>query len=306
MAWRFRWAAPGVAIADAYAMNIVRYRTLLGASGPPYNAVNEEQPFRPGSYLKTVTVDEAEVQLTMLLKGVNSRELWQSMATLPALFNPTKTDNEGNFGGRLLVSTPANNSSRFLDCICLSGFKLDEATLLPKSVEATLTFYANYPYWQSSTTNTSEGTPFGNSPQWFPIYPLILGGGNQNFVDVTVTNAGDVPAYPTITINGPAGNPQITNQTANANVAGSGNFSLTANGGLMLANNAQSVVIDMFNRTVIRNNGDSEINKLLYSANFWSLLPGQNTIRFRINGPPNPTAATRISISWRDTYSSIM
>ncbi|MAN76864.1 MAG: hypothetical protein CML24_06645 [Rhizobiales bacterium] len=306
MPFRFRWAAPGVTIENAYAMNIVRYRTLIGASGPPYNVVNEEQPFRAGSYLKTITVDDTEVDLTMLIKGTNQRELWQTLATLPPLFNPTATDANGNFGGRLLVQTPASGLSKFLSCVCLSGFKINEDSLLPKSVEATLSFYANYPYWQSSIENDSRGNPFGRNPEWFPMFPIILGGGAENYVDIRVTNNGDVPAYPTITISGPCGNPQITNQTLNQKVSGSGNFSLTANGGLTLNNNTQSVTINMLNRTVIRNNGASEINKLRYSANFWALAPGENTIRFRINGPPAPTASTSISIKWRDTYSGIM
>lgn len=306
MAWNFRWAAPGVAINAAYVMDVVRYRSLIGASGPPYNAVNEEQPFRPGSFLKTVTVDESEVDLTMLIQGTSSRNLWQTLRTLPPLFNPLNTNADGSFGGKLLVSTPADGLSRFLSCICLSGFKIDESSLQQKSVEATLSFYGNYPYWQSSISNTSEGTPFGKKPKWFPIFPLILGGGTENYVDVTVTNAGDIPAFPTIVINGPAGGIQITNQTLNASVPGSGNFSLTANGGLVLNNSTQNVTIDMFNRTVVRNNGDSEIDKLLYTANFWALAPGDNIIRFRVNGPPSATSNTRISITWRDTYTSIM
>jgi hypothetical protein len=303
MAWNFRWAAPGVAIADAYGMDVVRYRSLIGASGPPYNVVNEEQPFRPGSYLKTITVDEAEVDLTMLLKGTSQTNLWQSLALLPPLFNPTATDADGNFGGRLLVSTPASGLSRFLSCVCLSGFKIDEASLLQKSVEATLTFYANYPYWQASIASESQGTPFGKKPKWFPLFPLLLGGGAENYVDITVTNNGDVPAYPTITIRGPGSQPKVTNRTL---PTGTGLFPLTANGGVVLSNNTQSITIDMLNRTVIRNNGNSEINKLAYTGTFWALTPGQNVIRIRMDGVPAVSASTSISITWRDTYSSIM
>lgn len=299
MAWRFRWAAPGVAIDDAYSMDVVRYRSLIGASGPPYNVIDEEQPFRAGSYLKTISVDESEVDLTMLVKGTNPQNLWQTLGTLPVLFNPTNTNAAGNFGGRLLVSTPASGLSRFLECVCLSGFKIDEDTLQQNSVEATLTFYANYPYWQSSLTSTSSGSPFGGAPQWFPIFPLILGGGAQNYVDITVTNTGDAPAFPIITITGPGSQPKVTNQT----LGDAGLFPLTSNGGVVLTNNTQSITIDMFNRTVLRNNGVSEINKLAYQGTFWALAPGANTIRIRVD---DPTAATMITISWRNTFTSII
>lgn len=303
MAWRFRWAAPGVTIADAFPMDVVRYRSLLGASGPPYNVVSEEQPFRPGSFLKTITVDDAEVDLTMIIKGTSSQDLWSNMAGLPALFNPTRTNSSGEFGGRLLVSTPASSASRFLDCVCISGFMVDQSTLQQNMIEANLTFHANYPYWQSSQESSSAGTPFGKRPEWFPIFPLILGGLNQNFVEVTVTNNGDVPAFPTIILRGPAGNPKITNKTL---PSGTGFFPLTANGGLHLQNNTQSVTIDMLNRTVVRNNGVNEVSKLALSGTFWALAPGQNTIRFNITGPPNPSGSTSITILWRDTYSTII
>lgn len=302
MAWRFRWAAPGVTIANAYVMDVVRYRSLLGSSGPPYNVVNEEQPFRPGSFLKTITVDEAEVDLTMLIQAPSSQNLWDTLSDLPILFNPRNTDANGNFGGRLLISTPKDITSKFLRCVCLSGFRYDPASLQETSVEATLSFYANYPYWLASQSQTITGNPFGNKPEWFPFFPIVLGGDAETFVDLQLTNNGDAPAFPTITITGPGDNPRITNQTQ---PAGLGYFPLTANGGLSLVDNTQSVVIDMFNRTVLINNdpNNSAISYLSYQGTFWTLLPGDNTVRFRID---NATADTEISITWNDTYSTIM
>jgi hypothetical protein len=316
--WRFRWLAPGVPAGtnfeNAFSFDVIQMQTFTGASGPPYNIVTEEQPFRPGSYLKTITVDDAQVFLTAIFMAGSSESLWKKLSPLPVLFNPTRTNNQGEYGGRLIVNNPnvkpsAGRYARSLNCVCLSGFKIDESTLYDNIVRANLEFYATYPYWESVHLSESITQLYGKNKKFFPLAPSVPGGvpwfgsAPGNYVEIPLVNNGDVPAYPTIEITGPCGAIRIFNQAFGG---GEADFKLTANGGVSLTTNTQKLTIDMFNRTVRRNtqSNPNQINKLTYDSTFFPLKPGSNTIRIEVAGTTQPT--TQAKINWRDTFSGVI
>ena len=95
----------------------------------------------------------------------------------------------------------------------------------------------------------------------FDIAPTIGG-------SVTVTNSGNIEAWPTILLSGPATSPAISNQTT-------GKILTFSNIGLAAGS---SITIDMKNRTIYSGTQNYFQYKTT-ASDFWSLAPGSNKIK---------------------------
>lgn len=95
--------------------------------------------------------------------------------------------------------------------------------------------------------------------------PWIFAGGSGG--DTTVTNNGNSIAYPVITLYGPLTSPRLTNLTTGEAIA----LSLTIDSG-------SSVVIDMYNRTVIQGGITNRVPNMTSDSVFWGLLAGANEL----------------------------
>jgi hypothetical protein len=253
----------------------VRYRSFLGGSAPPFSAVTEELPLTPGSYLKYVNTGSRQLDLTMLVRAPNDIALWNLLTVLPRIFDPIKTTPEGNLVlGKLRVTIP-NGITREVLCICSSGFKINEDSLLPNAVEATLTFFAPNPYFRSLNSKNFGGTIIGNSPKWFPIFPLVLGS-SANTAELTIQNDGETDAYPTWIVRGTGVNPVLKNMETGKVL------DLSANGGVIL-NAGQSITINTENRTIRRGNVNL-IPRMTLESSFWPLVPGSNRVQITMDG----------------------
>lgn len=104
-----------------------------------------------------------------------------------------------------------------------------------------------------------------------------------------ITNNGDQPSHPVITIDDPATNPRVTNA---ADAARFVEYVGSVGGG-------ESLVIDMANATVTKN-GVSVMDSLNASSQFWSLLPGSNSVTYARTAGSGTTTA---SVAYRDAYS---
>lgn len=82
----------------------------------------------------------------------------------------------------------------------------------------------------------------------------------------TVTNAGNGPAYPTITFTGPLTNPRLLNVTTNREVA----FTYTIAAG-------SSVIVDVKAKTITEA-GVNRYNKRTSTSKWWMLQPGNNSL----------------------------
>lgn len=137
------------------------------------------------------------------------------------------------------------------------------------------------------------------------IYPFDAGGMAIPFavpLDISanaststpLNNAGNVDAYPTITINGPIEDPTIVNETQGQTM----NLVHTLTSG-------QYIVIDTVNRTVLYYSslGATPVNvREEVTGDFITLAPGDNIVKLTLG---SFSTTGNIQFSWRDSYSGI-
>ena len=121
------------------------------------------------------------------------------------------------------------------------------------------------------------------------IYPQIYGAstGGQ---DICV-NAGDAETFPVIYLNGAISNPIIQNVTNGRYIE----LSLTLGA-------SDQVVIDMKNKTIIKNGNTSVISNKTSPSQFFWLEKGNNTIKFFTSSGAD---TGNMQIQWRDAYLGI-
>lgn len=107
----------------------------------------------------------------------------------------------------------------------------------------------------------------------------------------TLTNDGNISAYPTITITGPVTNPTLINEQTGETL------DLT----YTLTTADESIVIDTLRRTVIyyATSGGSPVNvRGAMAGDFITLQPGDNTVKLVLAS----TSDGKATFSWRDSY----
>jgi len=110
-------------------------------------------------------------------------------------------------------------------------------------------------------------------------------------VNNIVTNEGSEITDPIFTITGPGTGFTIRNETLDKEIVLS----------TVLADNTEQIIIDVKNRTV-----ETEIGGNIYpdlTGEFWSLIPGENELRFFVGTGLTPD--TNLNISYRDAYGGI-
>ena len=129
----------------------------------------------------------------------------------------------------------------------------------------------------------------------FPItFPITFGSSSGG--SGLATNAGTLPASPTITITGPCINPVITNSATGERFG----LSLTLVAGDL-------VTIDCKNRTVVQGTVSglggvtNRMGAKTANSTFFDILPGDNTILFSADTYDTGTA----TLSFRDAYAGI-
>jgi len=113
---------------------------------------------------------------------------------------------------------------------------------------------------------TSLSLPQSGGVTFQITFPITFGASSGG--SATVTNSGSVESSPIVTINGPAINPVVSNDTTGQSLG----LNLTLVSG-------DQVVIDMDNATILQGSTNRMGSKTT-SSRFWLLAPGNNTIRF--------------------------
>lgn len=153
---------------------------------------------------------------------------------------------------------------------------------------ATIEFYSVDPRIESNTLGSDSTTlaSAGGGLNFNATAPFTFGavsvGGTLN-----LANAGNFDAAPTITITGPVTNPAIESITQDKTLS----FTITLATG-------ETLVIDTEERTVLLGGTASRYNTLDTDAEWFTLQPGNNEIRFQA---ATTTAAT-MDITWRSAW----
>ena len=120
------------------------------------------------------------------------------------------------------------------------------------------------------------------------IYDVDYGGGS-NILSTTISNAGWVDTYPTVSIYGPIVNPVIGNSTQNATLSFTVNLSAS-----------DVLEVDLYNK-LITLNGNPARNLLTSGTSTWfSAQPGNNIFTFF--GTGTLAGTTRAVVEWQSAY----
>ncbi len=154
----------------------------------------------------------------------------------------------------------------------------------------TLAFRAADPYWADGAESSLIATIDSTAYKWFPFLPLVLGASDV-FAAVTITNAGDVDAWPVITAVGPGQELRATNETTGQ----TWNFTGTIAAGSTL------VVDHRPGHKSARLDGFNAFGRLGDASVLWPLVPGPNRISI---GFASGTAASKVTFAWRNRWLS--
>lgn len=162
------------------------------------------------------------------------------------------------------------------------------------SKEFLLSLVAADPRIYGQATKTAESIAIallGAAFDW--VFDVSFGGGSGAQRELAAANDGSYQTPPVFRITGPITSPRLKNGQSLEELK------LTANGGLVLAA-GEWVDVDMASRTVTRNTGATEYDKVLFpGTTWWYLNPGNTTVSLFGSAF---TSATRLDATWRDAW----
>jgi hypothetical protein len=189
----------------------------------------------------------------------------------------TLTVVQGAYAGRQLV------------CVYETGLEAFQEDF-PGLGLGNLAFRAAEPYWQDAVEHSIGSVALDDSHHWFPFLPLILGP-SDIFAALTITNTGDVDAWPVITATGPGLSLTVTNTTTG--------FGWTFDGQI---DAGSTLVVDHRpGHKAVRLDGVNAFSRLTDTSTLFPLVPGPNAITIEMD---QPTAPSSVTFAWRDRWLS--
>lgn len=254
---------------------------MQGRYMPPVEFIEDDIPGQDGSRLREVRVRPREVALPIDVLTPDTATLRVQMRALMRAFFPQRGE------GRLRVLS-ADGTTRELWCRYRQGLELSEAFEAGLGAQRTVVVLrAADPFWHDLTPTSLTFT--SSAPVNFlgdPFLPVKLSS-DSILGEQTVTNDGDVLAWPTWTVKGPATSVMLTNVTTGEVLDLP--VALTA---------AQSVTIDTrpLIKTVKRDDGTNLFGSLTDVSSLWAIgADGPTTIRIAVAGS---TAETFVTLTY--------
>lgn len=155
----------------------------------------------------------------------------------------------------------AGNVYRLLGEVLPSSMPLSD----PRHSAFFIDFLCHSQYIEAYTASSLQITPLTRGGFVLPVtVPIVFSAGTGG--GGTATNAGDAPAKPVITLDGPLTNPRITNATTGEYIA------LTVS-----ISDGEQYVIDMLERSIVQGGVTNRMGKK-GGGSFWALASGANDI----------------------------
>lgn len=270
---------------------------VAGRFMPPFQMVEDEIPFQPGARLRRVKTKVREVVLPMIFRGVDEADLREVMRAWAVRFSPDRgpgvlratgpvigTDIAELFLDEAPVITDPLVETRDLNCIYTGGLEAVEDLRGTKGLtwqKVVAVFRAHDPYWYDAddTTALFELPP---AVPFFPFFPLTLSS-SEVVATVTLTNDGDVEAWPVWTITGPCAEGFKLRNVTTGDVT-------TVEAEIF---DGQTVEIDTRPgyKTVTRYDGANLFGYLSDDSSLWPLAVGDNEIRVEVTEASHDTNA---------------
>lgn len=223
----------------------------------------------------------------------------ERLATIPVVLPGPQTDRDELRrwaraldpvkGEGTLTVVQGDHAGRQLVCAYEAG--LDSfAEEYPSLGLTTLAFRAADPYWQDATEQSLVATIDSTAFTWFPFLPLVLGSSDV-FAAATITNTGDVDAWPIVKVTGPGTDLNVTNQTTGLTWHFTGSI---AAGSILIVDTRPG-------HKSARLDGVNVFGRLSDDSVLWPLVPGPNRISI---GFASGTAASKVEFTWRNRWLS--
>lgn len=257
---------------------------LVGRFMPTIAFTEDEIPFQAGSLLRNVKVKARDIDIPLLIKADSEIALRQKIRDCLRMFDPQRGD------GRIRVST-VDGSQREIYCRYSGGMEGKEDRNFKGLVwmNLILVFHAFDPYWYDSSTIIQNFTLNDSPGSFFPILPLQLASSTV-FADTTISNTGDVEAWPEWIVEGPCDSIVLNNLTT-------GDVTSLA----VSLDIGETITIDTrpFQKTITKNDGTNLFYTMSDDSSLWSFQTGDNSIQLELS---NATADSQIQLSYRNRY----
>lgn len=259
----------------------VRFTVERGAMGrmmPPVDVWEDIVPLTPGSRFRGTRHAARTVTLPIVTGGL--RDGRTEIRNLARVLDPAR-----GMGRLRSVGFSSGGTGRELNCVYQAGLDALREDY-PSFARVALVFRATDPYWVDQTEQVREFTPANIDTEWFPFFPLDLGGTNilGNF---SITNSGDAEGWPTIEVGGAGSNFVFANLSTGQRMAVTGD----------VAAGAQLRIVTLPGQRSVTYQGQNWFSRLSRDSVLWGLRPGLNLLRVTYE-----TTNARILLRWRLRY----
>ncbi|MEV1321953.1 hypothetical protein AB0J14_38395 [Micromonospora arborensis] len=281
---RFTWIAPdgGEWPLDNPRLGWVTPRGRAGLGAAPVELVTDPHP-RGGTRVRHVQPQSRVITWPLFIEGASHLEFIGRYRDLARAFTSTRWRGPG----RLRVARP-DGATREIEAFYQAGFDGEPGRgwLFDNVV---LSLFCEDPYWRATSPVT---LPYVNGDPVSYLDPYLTVSPSSVLGSTTATNPGDVEAWPSWTIVGPASEVTATNATTGQS------FTLTPIGGALT--DGQTVTITTDPPAVRGPAGEVWSGALNWpGAVLWGLVPGLNDVEFSVSGA---SAATSITLAYVPRY----
>lgn len=261
---------------------VTTLQKLRGATGrwmPDVQIDEQAVPGEDGARFRLARFGPRQTVVPILLDGATDVAYRAAVRALAASLNPKR--------GRGLLRATFDGAVREIDAIYVDGMGFTED--FPVHGKPSLLFRHLDPFWYDSATTTQAFTS-GTPQTFFPIFPIRLSSSTV-FASTTVTNTGDVEAWPVWTITGPGSGLVLRNLTTGKVLALTRTF---------VAGEVVTIDTSPGAKTVLTAAGASLFSSLT-SRQFWPLSSGANSIQVELSAA---TAASSVNLAYRRRFLS--
>lgn len=239
---------------------------------------------RGGESVRNIRAQAARITWPLHIYGTTYLEFTDRYRALRRAFLSTV---HRQTPGVLKVARP-DGTARQINVFYEDGFA-GEAGENWRYANPVLTLYAPDGYW-SDVTPTTVLRSYSPGVNFLSPFPSVSS--SQVIGNTTITNNGDVEAWPTWTVTGP-----MTALTATNNTTGR-SFILTTT---LLS--GEQATITTFQPTVRGNSGQNLVGSLNWpTAYLWELIPGDNSVTFTVGGSGT---GTKIQLDYYARYDGV-